>query len=342
MPRGIPTLITILLLAGALAVSAWYLNRGSAQTTPAIVTSRPVPAGDWPPLRVMTANVRLDQTADGDNGWVKRRELLVKTLLKYQPEILGTQELSPAQGAYLTKELSQWYSYYPRAGVGPAATSTQTRSAVSELLSAMSESLASLDTIYYRTDRFDILEGEAGLVLPREPQTNASENTFFSMAVLKEKRAAGKPPATIIVVDIHFRHDEAFAIRCAKEMRRKLDAWSGKYPGAGIILMGDINRGRGTQLYATLTAADPATGAPAPLADTFDYSKLDPKVLNGTYMQFAGKPNATWPTDLIFAGGALTEVHSAEILRDHTSEGRYPSDHYFVQTELQFPAKQNP
>jgi len=29
----------------------------------------------------------------------------------------------------------------------------------------MSETLASLDTIYYRSDRFDILDGEAGLEL---------------------------------------------------------------------------------------------------------------------------------------------------------------------------------
>jgi endonuclease/exonuclease/phosphatase family metal-dependent hydrolase len=335
--RGIPTLILILLVAAALGLSAWRLNKSQAQNTTSVpaTASRPVPAAGWGPMRIMTANVRLDQPADGDNGWLKRREFVLKTMLKYQPEIIACQELSPAQGAYLTKELSQWYAYYPRAGVGTRSTTaaSQPRSAAAELLGALSETLASLDTIYYRHDRFDIIDGEAGLVLPKEPQANASENTFFSMAVLREKRPQGTTPATLLVIDIHFRHNEPFAIRCAREMRTKLDGWLAKYPGSGIIMLGDINRGRTTQLYAAIMATEPAASA---LTDSFDYTKMDAKVLNGTYQAFTGTPNATWPTDLIFFGGPLQVSRSAEILRDKSAEGRYPSDHYFVQTELKW------
>ena len=53
---------------------------------------------------------------DGVNVWPNRRELLVKTLLKYDADLIGCQEVSPAQGAYLIKELAPWYTHYPARG----------------------------------------------------------------------------------------------------------------------------------------------------------------------------------------------------------------------------------
>ncbi|HEY4328906.1 MAG TPA: endonuclease/exonuclease/phosphatase family protein [Phycisphaerae bacterium] len=364
MHRGLPTLLAFALLAAATSLSVWWAGQqlGTAQgaAQDAVLTSRPVPQAGWGPMRVITANIRLDMPVDGENGWVNRRELLTKTLLKYQPEILGCQEVSPVQGAYLTKELAAWYAYYPRAGVGSDQQGA-TRSAGAQLLGALSGSLASLNTLYYRADRFDILDGEAGLVLPGEPQADAAENTFFTLAVLREKTSQTDEtkhlPAThtLIVVDIHFRHGEAFAIQCATKLRQKLATWEEKFPGSGILVMGDINRDKTTKLYATLTTGDAAVasriaatagakmgadGNVLMLQDAFDYSKWigGGGKTWGTYHGFAGTSTQPWPTDLIFVGGGLKVTHAAEIMEDHgpppPAKGRYPSDHFFVSAEL--------
>jgi endonuclease/exonuclease/phosphatase family metal-dependent hydrolase len=336
--------MAIMLLAGGLSVWGWWMTRGSGEngrgsgTASGVLVARPVPAGGWGAMRVMVANVRLDQPADGENGWLKRRELLVKTMLKYQPEILACQEVAPAQGAYLNKELATWYAYYPRAGVGrgTASQSGGTRSAASELLGIIGDTMASMNTIYYRSDRFDILDGESGLVLPNEPQANATENTFFSLAVLREKgpeKQGGAAPArTVLVVDVHLRHGEAFAIRCANKIHEKIAGWQAEYPNCGVLLLGDMNRDRTTTLYRSIVGGSGPGGGGA-LVDLFDYSKMAGGTPWGTYHAFSGKTTQAWPTDLIFAGGTLHVTKAAEIVRD-SAGGRYPTDHFLVMGEV--------
>jgi len=97
-----------------------------------------------------------------------------------------------------------------------------------------------------------------------------------------------------------------------------------------------VNRDRTTALYKTLTAK---VAGEADLVDLFDYSKLAPNGaggvgnLFGTYHAFTGRPNAVWPTDLIFVGGSLKGTKGAEILRDHDG-ALWPSDHFFVMGEV--------
>jgi hypothetical protein len=341
VPRGVPTLIVIILLAAGLSVFAWYVSRDNPQPqAAAILTSRSVPEGGWGPMRVMTANVRLDEPKDGANGWLNRRELLIKTLLMHMPDILGCQELSPAQGAYVRRELAPWYGYYPRAGVGSGsapASGTQTEAppnggttngAAAELLGALTDSMASLNTVFYRADRFDILDGETGLVLPNELQANAADNTFFTLAVLHERRDARRKETntgTLIVVDVHFRHNEAFAVRCAARVREKIAGWLAKYPNSGVVVLGDMNWDRTSKLHAALTGRDTLA-----LVDTFDYRKMGTGK-NGTYHAFTGAVSAAWPTDLIFVGGGLKAAAGAEVLKDKSADGRYPTDHFLVE-----------
>jgi hypothetical protein len=201
--RGIPTLILCLLAAAALGVWGWSLGARNSGTAAGAggetVINRPVPARGWGPMRVMTANIRLSEPDDGDNAWANRRELVVKVFLKIQPEIIACQEVSPAQGAYLNKELAQWYAYYPRGGVaggganaggstdgaragaanGAGAGGRTGGGAGAELLGLLNQSLASLNTMYYRSDRFEAIDGEAGLVLPDQPQAQPTETPIF-------------------------------------------------------------------------------------------------------------------------------------------------------------------
>ena len=336
MRRGLPTFILILVSVLALGAWSWWMGRqlseAQAADAPASMVARPIPAGGWGPLQVMAANIRLDEPGDGANAWLRRRELVVKTFLKYQPDVLGCQEVSPAQGAFLNKELAQWYGYFPRAGIGTQPSA----GAAAQLVGAISESLASLNTIYYRIDRLDAVDGEAGLVLPNEPQAAPGENTFFSLVVLKEKAAAGKQAKTVIAVDVHLRHDTGFAARCAAEIHRKLDAWMGKYPGSGVVVIGDMNHDRTEAPYPALTGSGPQAGKMLALTDTFDYAHKPAGELWGTFHNFTGKSSREWPTDLIFVGGALELSKAARIERDASADGHFPSDHFFIGAELKW------
>jgi endonuclease/exonuclease/phosphatase family metal-dependent hydrolase len=330
------------LVAAALGVWAWSAGAGGPANAVAPSPdpgSRPAPAGGWGALRVMTANIRLSEAGDGDNTWPRRRELVVKTLLARQPELIACQEVSPAQGAYLNKELAPLYANFPRAGVGttdgvggPDGRDGSGGGLRGQLLGAINQSLASLNTLYYRSDRFEAVDGESGLVLPDQPQADASENTYFTLAALKQT-GDGR---MVLAVDVHLRHNEAFAAKCAGRLREKLGAWVKRYPGAGVVVMGDMNHDRKSKVYAALVGADrPADGAP-PLVDTFDYSKKPAKALWGNWHAFKGEPVGEWPSDLIFGGGALVTGADggAEIVRDRGPGGQWPSDHFFVTATL--------
>jgi len=351
VPRGVPTLISILLVVLGGGALAWWVGHAYVPPEAAATTvGRPIPAEGWGSFKAMTANLRLDEPSDGDNGWTHRRELAVKIFLKHEPDVLACQELLPSQQAYLNKELSQWYDYYPRAGVGTSTSAPASRGVAAEVLGAINSTFASLNTLYYRTDRFDILDGEAGLVVPEEPQASLKENAFFSLAVLQQKAAPGKKAPTLIVVNVHLRHGDQFAAQCAMRLREKMAKWEEKYPESGEILLGDMNHMLDSEPYAAIVGKNSATGpASAPaykLVDTFDYSKRPaPPETIGTYHNFTGHSDRPLPSDLIFIGGDLVDVAPAQILRDHAgtgnSAGEWPSDHFFVMAELAF-KKQNP
>lgn len=58
------------------------------------------------PLKVMSFNVRYGTALDGPNAWPLRRDLLVETIRKYDPDILGTQETLEFQAEYMAENLS--------------------------------------------------------------------------------------------------------------------------------------------------------------------------------------------------------------------------------------------
>gem|GEM_PF-1473550 len=358
---GFSRVLTLLIVAGALVVLGFWLfsgERRSEEKQVEMPTSMSAArlGGD---VRAMTVNVRMASPNDGMNIWQNRREFLVKTLLKYGPDLIGCQEVTPAQGAYLVKELGKWYDYYPRAGVGKEGEGSE-RGSLAEtegsknLTETVTLTFASLNTLFFRADRFEIVDGEAGLVLPGELQRNPTENTFYTLAVLRERQPISSSPTDMtesshrqiqtdtdkrqewIVVNTHLRHDEAFAEKCAAGIREKIAAARTKYPGAQVVLMGDMNHNMNSKVYARLvgkTAADGGDGAGV-LSDCFDYTQRRPKEAWGNWHAFTGVSRTALPSDLIFTSSDL-KSKPAELIRDKDANGRYPSDHFFVMTEIE-------
>ncbi|HVX85378.1 MAG TPA: endonuclease/exonuclease/phosphatase family protein [Phycisphaerae bacterium] len=284
----------------------------------------------------MSANIRFASPDDGVNVWPNRRDLLVKILLKQDPDLIACQEVTPAQGAFLDKELGPWFTHYPRPGVGTIEGS-KSGGVSGELMNALSNTAAGLNTLFYRTDRFEQMDGLAGLVLPNAPQANPSENTFFTLAVLRDKlgatAAGGVHFPDLIVIDTHLRHSGDFAIQCARRLHQIAGTYQAKYPGSQVIVMGDFNHDRTEPVYVPLVDA----GAKPPetrWVDAFDYRLRKPGELWGTFHNFTGRADRANPTDLIFVTPGL-KASPAEILRDAGPTGRYPTDHFLIKTELE-------
>ncbi len=56
----------------------------------------------------MTFNVRTSNIDDGDNGWVHRKSLVVDTILRHAPHVLGFQEALADQIEYLSNALPEY------------------------------------------------------------------------------------------------------------------------------------------------------------------------------------------------------------------------------------------
>jgi hypothetical protein len=177
-------------------------------------------------------------------------------------------------------------------------------------------------------------------MLADDVQAVAAENAFFTLAVLREK--GDKRPLTWIVVDAHLRHDVRLATRCALRLREKVASWLKKYPGAEVLVGGDLNHDRLTPVYAALTTGKAADGFRPPVAgdqsglelkDAFDYSGKPAGQKWGTYHPFNGVPLTEYPSDLLlYAGNGLAPAGGgfSQILREQSPEHRYASDHFFV------------
>lgn len=305
----------IVMIAGAAAVlvTAWVaLRQQSPQATHAQTTA----PRDDKALRILTANIRFADPKDGINEWPKRRTLLVETLRAQDAHIIGLQEVTPTQGVYLFKEMKD-FSRWP----------VQKDDNVT-LVESVNATFAALNSVLYRTDRFEFVDGASGLVIPEEPQNNPTENTYFSLAVLRDKE---KLWPTLIVVNTHLRHNTRFAARCAARLRETIATYEKQHAGAQVIVTGDMNGDKAGRPYAEWTKQRDGM---ATLRDTFDYTKKKPGEQWGTYHAFTGKVSREWPTDLIFTAGPMTIAAPATLIRGEGDNGLWATDHFLVQTTL--------
>ena len=304
-----------------LAVAAWVLLRWR--------TPRVIP----PPSRrtasavlvAMTANINNIEPNAGAHSWSRRRGVLLAILRHYRPGILALQAATPAQTGWLAVRLTD-YAHWP-AGEGLSGN----------LFSALDQALASWNQIFY-IRRFARLAGAYGLLRPHHLATNPTENAYYSLAVLRDKR--GRVPL-IIVLDTHLRHGNHNAAASAAKLRIILERWQRRYPQALAIVLGDMNHPwTDRPVYDALRGGRHSRAA---LVDAFNYAAKPPARRWGTWQNYTGRPVADWPTDLIFLSRGW-KFTPARIIRAHglvaeegdstRRDGLYPSDHFFVLTTL--------
>lgn len=264
---------------------------------------------DTSELRVMSFNVRYASARDGENAWMKRRDMLVETVRQFDPDLLGTQETEEGQGAYLAEQLAG----YTRFGVGRDDGKTR------------GESVA----VFFRTAQFEQFAGGHFWYgdRPDEPGSKGWDATLPRMVtwVRLRDRKSGR---AFLWMNTHWDHAGETARReSPKQMRRWLAAHGDALP---LIVTGDFNSTETSPQYRTLIGdAD----ARPHLADAYRQVHPAAKDDEATYHGFNGK-RIGQRIDWILCSPELTPV-AAEI--DHTSrDGRYPSDHYPVTATLRW------
>lgn len=262
-------------------------------------------------LRVMSYNIRYGTANDGDNHWEKRKDLLIETIKRFNPDLLGTQETLGFQRDYIATRLDG----YDTLGVGRDDGREN----------------GEMTALFYRRDIFEKLDG-GHFWLSEKPEIpgSTSWDTALTRMVtwvkLRDRRDPKSKP--IVFFNTHFDHrGEQARLESARLLRRRIAALG---TDGRVVLTGDFNTGEGTDPYTALFAPDEK--GTVLLRDA--YRVINPKresgegSFNGFDPAKTNGPRIDW---IGFAGA--WQVESATI--DHTvRDGHTPSDHFAVTAVL--------
>lgn len=263
-------------------------------------------------LKVMSFNLRYATAKDGENHWDKRRELLLDTVRREQPDLLGTQETLALQRDYLAQNLDG----YEALGIGRDDGSER----------------GEMTAILWKKDRFEKLAA-GHFWLSETPDKIGSKSWDTSLPrmatwiKLRDRRLPDARP--LFWINTHFDHmGKTARLESAKLLRKQLITL-GK--DCTLVVTGDFNAAEDSPPYRALFGE--VEGQASPVVDT--YRKLHPESgkNEGTFNGF--KHDATTGARIDWIGvSPEVKIKSAEI-NHHHDNGRTPSDHFPVTAVLE-------
>ncbi|MEY4566850.1 MAG: hypothetical protein RLY14_1820 [Planctomycetota bacterium] len=276
------------------------------------------------PIRVMSFNIRYGTANDGANHWDKRRDFLMDTIRKYDPDLLGTQETLGFQKDFIAAELKD----YQAIGVGRDRGGDE----------------GEMTAIFFRTSRFEkISEGHFWLsetpAIPGSKSWDTSLTRMASYVVLKDLNDPEHPQ--LFFLNTHFDHRGQLArLKSAELLVKKANELA---PSLPAIITGDFNTAENSPPYLALfgtpskVVTSKESGDQEKLQenywrDTFRAIHRQPTNEEGTFSGFSIKSTEGPRIDWI-ACSPQWKVLQAGIDRTER-EGRTPSDHFPVTTEL--------
>ena len=242
-------------------------------------------------LRVMSFNVRLPVAADGENRWEARRTLMIETIRRAHPDLVGTQELFGLQGDALVAGL-RGYRWVGRGRRGGGADDEHMG-------------------VLYRTDALRLVEsGDFWFSDTPDVVGSISWGNLYPRMVtwgLFETRDG----ARFYLLNTHFPYrdeDEAVRVRCAQALLDRIRALPQDVP---VVVTGDFNTGDDSAAHALLTT------------DLRDVWQTAPRRRGpeGTFHAFTGQPQRR--IDWILVRGF--DARSVDVQTVHSGV-RYPSD----------------
>jgi len=271
-------------------------------------------------VKAMTFNIRLSPANDGDNQWANRNHMVVEVIRRFDCDFVGVQEAWPDQIAFLRENLPG-YRHIGRSREVDADKGEGT-------------------PLFYRHDRWKLDPGQHGTFwLSDTPQEQGSKTwgNVCPRTVTWARFIDKNSERAVYVYNTHFSHmSEGARQKSAEQLARVIAERKDNDP---VILTGDFNAGESSGPVLWLKGEK--TGAPVQLADSFRVLHPDATEA-GTFNGFKGTKTGA-KIDYVFILPAKDapppKVTSAKII--HTNhDGRYPSDHFPVTTEVAFPSSQ--
>jgi endonuclease/exonuclease/phosphatase family metal-dependent hydrolase len=265
-------------------------------------------AGRAAPFRVMSFNVRLASAQDGENAWDKRRELFFETIEKFQPDLIGFQEVLAVQYDAIAERMKD------HAFSGVARDDGRRKGEWS--------------SIGYRKDRFTVVaSGTFWLseqpTVPGSKSWDAALTRICSWARLRET-ATGRE---FVYANTHFDHRGVVARReAARVLSEQLNPIAAGVPA---ILTGDFNITEDNPAYAALVR--PARPEWIHWIDSYRALHPQRRPDEASFNGFKGTVEGS-RIDFIFHTAHFTATAAA--IDRSSRDGRYPSDHYPVTAVL--------
>jgi len=264
------------------------------------------------PVRVMTFNIRYGTAGDGENAWPKRQELVLETIEKFNPDLLGTQEVLDFQADYLSEHLKD----YGFLGVGRDDGKRK----------------GEMSAIWFRISRFKPLDSGT-FWLSETPDTIGSKSWDAALprvatwVKLRDEQAK----KDVIFLNTHWDH---VGKRAREEAGKIIHTWMGEEAAnLPTIITGDFNVNEDHPGLAALMAS------PTDALKFYDvYRRVHPEVKDdeSSFGSFKGHTKGK-RIDFILASPSFVPT---EATIDRTNQdGRYPSDHYPVTAVLEYKGK---
>jgi endonuclease/exonuclease/phosphatase family metal-dependent hydrolase len=263
-----------------------------------------------PMLRVISYNIRNGNAPDGDNAWPQRRARVASLLALYQPDLIGLQEVLPAQLDDLMTQLPDfdWLGVGRDDGhhggehtlIGYRRTRLRVGQSNSFWLSPTPDVVGSIgwDACYPRIATWASL-------LDQETET------------------------TFLHLNTHFDHRGGQArLESARLLRRFLAAYPAPLP---VIVTGDFNCTPAAPPYQLLTAGQKVDGPP--LHDAMTTSTMPHHGPTATTNCSFANPLRDKIDYIFYYPSTGIQVLRHAVLADHW-DGIYPSDHLPVLADI--------
>lgn len=255
------------------------------------------------PLTVMSFNIRtFTIESNPKNMWENRKDSILSVIAENSPDIIGFQELKPAQYDFMKEQLVADYDYYGE---------------FRDNIPYFSESTA----VFYKRNRFKVLDKKT-FWLSETPEEmsigwDASINRIWTQIQFKDKRTGRE----FAFFNTHLDHmGDVARHESAMLLSRRISAMD-----CPAILTGDFNFNENSPHYTWLTADK--------LADT-KYLAADSDT-GGTFNGFKETFGSS-PIDYIMVTEGHFEVDLYKIIRTRNPKGTYPSDHFPLKAILRF------
>lgn len=261
------------------------------------------------PVTIMTFNLRLNTTSDGENSWPYRKDMVAAQILKKGVDIVGVQEALDDQMTALKQRLKGY------AAIGVGRDDGQAGGEYS--------------AIFYNTKKFKLLNGSTFWLSPTPDEAgsvgwDAALPRIVTWGQFEDLNSGSE----FFVFNTHFDHIGKIARKeSALLLMQKVDEIAEDYPA---IITGDFNSVPTDEPIKLLE--NPSN--PLHFTDSRDASETPHSGPEGTFNNFK-TTNPQERIDYIFIKNGVKVLNHSTIAE--TPDSRFSSDHFPVVSQVVVP-----